>query len=161
MNRTLGYDARQQRGKIPRCVIVEEAALVDRDIYDRVLQPMFATHDEYERWLIPTLRARVAISTISMSTQTTGLASRTRQRITPWIFTEWFEEMRADVDTIIWGQEYLGEFVEAGDVYLPRSLVAPCIADQQPQHTPSAYDKLVRDVATQLQTVDTTREANA
>jgi hypothetical protein len=58
MSRTLGHDARQQRGKVPECIIVEKAALVDRDVFDKVLRPMFATHNDYELWLISTPRGK-------------------------------------------------------------------------------------------------------
>ena len=58
MSWTLGHDARQQRGKVPECIIVEKAALEDRDVFDKVLRPMFATHDDDEMWLISTPRGK-------------------------------------------------------------------------------------------------------
>lgn len=37
MSRTLSTDASQHHGKTPSCIIVEEAALFEREVFDRVL----------------------------------------------------------------------------------------------------------------------------
>jgi hypothetical protein len=138
MSRTLGNDGKQQRGKVPSCIVVEEASIVDRDIYDQVLRPMFATHDDYELFLITTPRGTSGYvwekwQVADGSEQWARFRNKTEDN--PLVSEEWLESERAEVDETTWRQEYLGEFVESGESYLPYSLANPCVRETPPGRT--------------------------
>ena len=138
MSRTLGNDGRQQRGKVPSCVVVEEAALVDREVYDRVLRPMFATHDNPELILISTPRGQsgyVYEKWQDAQDSDRWAPFRNETADNPLVSEEWLESERSEVDSLTWRQEYLGEFVPEGDVYLPRELVDSCVRDGETTRT--------------------------
>ena len=138
MARTLGNDGRQQRGKVPSCIVVEEAALVDRQVYDQVLRPMFATHDDYELLLITTPRGQsgyIYERWLEADASDQWEAFRNPTSDNPLVDEAWLESEREQVDDLTWRQEYLGEFVPEGDVYIPRELAEPCIRDEPPSRT--------------------------
>lgn len=139
LSRTLGNDASQQRGKLPQCIVVEEAALVDTDIYERVIEPMFATHDEYELYLISTPRGKSGYLWEKWHDDDWA-RFRWPTEMSPLVDEAWLAERREKVDDLTWRQEYCGEFVEEGDSYLPHSLVDPCITpDASPVERASRY----------------------
>ena len=130
LSRTLGRNADQVRGQLPRCIVVEEAALVDTDVYEKVIEPMFATHDEYELYLISTPRGKRGYLWETWNEEDNGWTKiRVPTSESPLVDDEWIQERREKVDEITFRQEYLGEFVEEGDSYLPYSLVDPCVQD--------------------------------
>lgn len=130
LSRTLGGGAEgnPQRGKLPSCVVAEEAALIKRNVYDRVLRPMFATHEDYLLLLISTPRGKSGYLwdkwNDAPESDTWG-RYRSKTGDSPLVTDEWLEGERAEVDDLTWRQEYLGRFVETGDEYLPESLVEP------------------------------------
>lgn len=129
MSRTLGTDASQQRGKLPQCVIIEEAALVDRQVYERVIEPMFATHDEYELILASTPRGKSGYLYEKHVHADAWGSYHVPTSANPLVSEEWLADRRDSVDDITWRQEYLGEFVESDEAYLPMDIVRPCVAD--------------------------------
>jgi hypothetical protein len=137
MSRTLGTSGDQQRGKVPSCIVIEEGALVDREVYEQVLRPMFATHDDYELWLVTTPRGKQGYVWDAWKAPDSDQWARFHNKTedNPLVSDEWLEEERASVDDITWRQEYLGEFVEVGDSWLPYTVVEPCVADEAPQRT--------------------------
>lgn len=129
LSRTLGTDASQQRGKLPQCVVVEEAALVEEDVYERVIEPMFATHDDYQLILISTPAGKSGYLWEAWNRLPDAATFHWPTEMSPLVDDDWLAERRAKVDNLTWRQEYCGEFVEEGDAYLPHSLVTPCIGD--------------------------------
>jgi hypothetical protein len=129
MSRTLGTDASQQRGKLPQCVVIEEAALVEGQVYDRVIQPMFATHDDYELYLASTPRGKTGYLYEKHVHDDSWGSYHVPTSENPLVDDAWLADRRDEVDTVTWRQEYLGEFVESEDAYLPMSIVRPCVAD--------------------------------
>lgn len=130
MSRTLGQAGKQQRGKNPKCIVVEEAALVLDDVYEKVIEPMFATHDEYELYLISTPRGKSGYLYDKHVYDDDWLSFTVPTSASPLVTEEWLEKRRSKVDAVTFDQEYLGEFVELGEVYLPKSLVRPCVRDE-------------------------------
>jgi len=129
MSRTLGTDASQQRGKLPQCVVIEEAALVDRQVYDRVILPMFATHDNYELYLISTPRGKSGYLYEKHGRDDDWGSYHVPTGESPLVDSEWLADRQASVDDLTWRREYLGEFVEGDEAYLPMDVVRPCLAD--------------------------------
>lgn len=130
MSRTLGTDASQQRGKLPRCVVVEEAELVERDVYQRVIEPMFATHGgDYEYYLVGTPRGKRGYFYEKHAHDDAWGSYHVPTSANPLVDDEWLQGQEESTDEITWRQEYLGEFVESEDAYLPMSVVEPCLAD--------------------------------
>lgn len=130
MSRTLGTDASQQRGKLPQCIVVEEAELVTADVYQRVIEPMFATHDEYELYLVGTPQGKSGYFYEKHSHDDDWGSYHVPTSANPLVDEEWLEARREDVDDITWRQEYLGEFIESEEAYLPMSVVRPCLSDE-------------------------------
>ena len=129
MSRTLGAEAKQQRGKSPRCVIVEEAALVLDPVYERVIEPMFATHDDYEIYLISTPRGTSGYLWRKHAKDGDWQSYHVPTSESPLVDDDWLKERKRKNDEITWQQEYLGEFVPSEDIYLPSSVVDPCVFD--------------------------------
>lgn len=111
-----------QRGKLPRVVIADESAIIEDSVFEQVIEPMFATHgDDHEFYLFSTPRGRQGYhfekhendpdwSSHHISTPEGGVVE-----------SEWVEGRKSDVDRLTWRQEYLGEFIDLGEVYIPRS----------------------------------------
>lgn len=134
LSRTLGGsdDGANQRGKLPSCIVAEEATLINGDVYDKVLRPMFATHDEYLLLLIGTPRGKsgyVWDKWRSADENDMWDTWRAETSDSPLVSSTWLEEVRSDVDSLTFDQEYRGRFVETGDEYLPESLVRPSVTD--------------------------------
>lgn len=147
MSRTLGNDASQERGKLPECIVVEEAALVDDVIFERVIEPMFATHDDYEFYLISTPAGKSGYLYEKFTYDDAFASFHVPTSESPLVSEEWLADRRESTDDLTWRQEYLGEFVEEGEVYLPRSLVEPCVGTPKKSHSKKCW--LGVDVARQ------------
>ena len=127
MSRTLGTDARQQRGKKPKCVVVEEAALVSDDIFEEVIEPMFSTHDDYELYLISTPRGKQGYVYEKHVHDDAVRSFHVPTTASPLVDEGFVADRREQVDDLTFRQEYLGEFVESDSNYLPLSLVTPSV----------------------------------
>jgi hypothetical protein len=128
LSRTLGTDASQQRGKLPRCIIVEEAALVTSDVYERVIRPMFLTHDDYELYLVTTPMGKSGYVWEKWNDASEDWARfHIASPDSPLTNDSELKSIKDGTDDLTWRQEYLGKFVEEGDSYLPHSLVEPCL----------------------------------
>jgi len=138
LNTTAGDDSDEkgssERGKVPSCIVVEEAALVDRDTYDKVLRPMQATHDDFELVLISTPRGQQGYFYEKCTDDPRWSASHVTTAENPAVTDEWLDGERADVDQITWRQEYLAEFLPTNsDPYLPVDIVRPAVVADVPR----------------------------
>jgi len=130
MSRTIGTGSGEeagnaQRGKVPSCIVVEEASIPNKATFDRVLRPMFATHRDYLMVLISTPRGKNGYlwqkwNEAPESDRWVRFHNETADN--PLVTDEWLEGERAEVDELTWRQEYLGQFVETGNEYIPESL---------------------------------------
>ena len=139
MSRTLGNDAKQQRGKSPSCIVIEEAALVTQEVYDRVIRPMFATHDEYLLVMISTTRGKSGPFWNAWNDDDFA-RFRTTTPESSLVTEAWIEKEREKVDSITWRQEYLGQFVDEGEVYIERRVVEDAVGDiTEPERADSKW----------------------
>lgn len=130
LSRTIGGGSGEekgakQRGKVPSCIVVEEASMPPKSVYDQVLRPMFATHDDYLMVLISTPRGKNGYlwkkwNEAPGSDRWERFHNKTADN--PLVTDEWLAEERGEVDELTWKQEYLGEFIETGEEYIPESL---------------------------------------
>jgi hypothetical protein len=127
MSRTLGTEGRQQRGKGPSCIVLDEAAVVDETTIRQVIRPMFATHDHYEFWLTSTPNGQQGYFYEKHVHDDSVASYHNTTADNPLVGEEWLADERASVDDLTWRQEYMGEFLELGNAYLSGSLVAPCM----------------------------------
>lgn len=116
-----GESGDNQRGKLPKVVIADESAIIDDSVFEQVIEPFFITHgDDHEFYLFSTPRGRQGYhfekhendpewSEHHISTLEGNAADR-----------QWVEDRKATVDELTWRQEYLGEFVDLGEVYITR-----------------------------------------
>lgn len=116
------------RGKLPRIVVVDEAALVPAEAFEEVIRPMFNSHgDAYEMMLTSTPRGKSGYHFEAFDRRK-GFEDFSPHRVPSMasrVFTD-PEGKRARVDSMTWDQEYLGKFVEAEDAWIPTSLYDTC-----------------------------------
>lgn len=111
-----------QRGKLPRVVIVDESAIVDDTAFTQVIEPMFATHgDDHEFYLFSTPRGRQGYHFEKHENDPAWSSHHIGTPESPLVDAEWIEAKKNDVDRLTWRQEYLGEFIDLGEVYIPRA----------------------------------------
>lgn len=119
-----------ERGVLPQTVCVDEAALVERVAIEEVIEPMFATHGEDHHLLISSTPRGTA--GIHYDANTPGAAPdhfavhSVPTWGNPYVSSAFLAKKHASTDTLTWRQEWLGEFVERGAVYIPTKLYARC-----------------------------------
>ncbi len=139
--RPLPQDADSFRGKLPKVVIVDEGALIVDDVFSRVIEPMFITHGyNHELIIISTPRGKSGYHYRKHVEDENfeSFKARTPEFIPQAIeagvvdptAAEWLEEKRENTDDLVWQTEYLGEFANVGDPYLPREIVEPCVSSE-------------------------------
>jgi hypothetical protein len=123
-----------ERGKVPKTVIVDESAMLNDAVFEEVINPMFATFGgSHELYLLSTPRGKTGYHYEKHKLDDDWNAHHVPTAANPLVDDEWLEKKRQEVDKLTWRQEYLGEFVEAGDdKYLPNELVMPCVRDDDP-----------------------------
>lgn len=135
---TLGIDGVGQRGKNPSCVIVDEAAYVNDEIFHEVIEPFFLTHDEYEFYLFSTPAGKSGYFYEKVEFDDTWYSPHWPSRINPLVDEEWLESKRKEKDELTFLQEYEGEFVDESEAYLPHDLVSSCTVGDGPAYSPGA-----------------------
>lgn len=125
--RTVGSDGTQIRGKNPDVVLVDEAAYIKDSIFQEVIEPFFSTHESYEFYLFSTPAGKNGYFYEKVSQDDTFYSPHWPSEICPLISEEWLEEKRRELDSTTFAQEYLGEFADKGESYLPRNVVMPCV----------------------------------
>ena len=116
-----------QRGKRPRVVIIDESAIVEEEPIAKVIRPMFLTHgDNHELFLLSTPRGKQGFHYEKHVNDESWSAHHVPSSASPKIDDDYLEKERQSVDDITWRQEYLGEFVDLGEVYIPRETYDTC-----------------------------------
>lgn len=133
-----------QRGKLPRVVVIDESAIVNGEAIEQVIRPMFLTHgDDHELYLFSTPRGKQGFHYEKHKNDQSWSSHHVPSDASPLIDDDYLEDERSNVDELTWEQEYLGEFIDLGEVYIPRSTYERC----QPAGTPSGQLYLGVDVA--------------
>lgn len=127
-----------ERGVLPKVIVVDESALIEKDAFEKVIEPMFATHgDDHELYLLSTPRGK---SGYHYRANEPGLepgyfsAHSVPASANPLVGEKFLVKKWKGTDEISWRQEWLGEFVEVGNVYIPTDDVRPCVADNRDAH---------------------------
>lgn len=116
-----------QRGKLPRVVIIDESALINREVIESVIRPMFLTHgDDHELYLFSTPRGKTGFHYEKHENDESWSSHHVSSRANPDIADGYLEEERESTDQLTWEQEYLGEFIDLGEVYIPSSTYEAC-----------------------------------
>lgn len=119
-----------QRGKRPRVVVIDESAIVDGEAITQVIRPMFLTHgDDHELYLFSTPRGKQGFHYEKHANDPDWSAHHVPTHDCPLIDDDYLASERASVDELTWQQEYLGEFIDLGEVYIPRATYEQCIGD--------------------------------
>lgn len=121
------------RGLNPVVVIVDESALVEERACTDVIEPMFNTWgDEHEFYLFSTPRGKSGYHYKAWSGKA-GFerfsAHHVPSSASPIVSESELDQKRDQVDSFTWRQEYLGEFVEAEDAWIPSALYDSCERD--------------------------------
>lgn len=148
ISRPLPHDADSFRGKLPRVVVVDEAALVADEVFSRVIEPMFITHgSDHELYVMSTPRGKSGYHYRKHEEDPDFASFHAAAPDFPLADDEYLSKIKAKADDLTWRQEYLGEFVEVGEAYLPRSVVEPCVSDGAVSRSRGARAWLGVDVA--------------
>lgn len=119
-----------QRGKLPRVVIIDESAIVDGAAVEKVIRPMFLTHgDDHELYLFSTPRGKQGFHFEKHENDEEWSAHHVPSHANPLIDDDYLEAERESVDELTWRQEYLGEFIDLGEVYITREAYDACRAE--------------------------------
>ncbi len=122
-----------ERGKLPKVAIVDEAALCERSAFSEVVEPMFMTHgDAHEMFVMSTPRGQTGYHyDANMPDREPEYFSA--HTVPAWgnpiVSESWLRKKRSSTDSDTWRQEYLGEFVSEGNAYIPTSTYRPCQHD--------------------------------
>ena len=131
-----------ERGKLPKVVVADEAALCERSSFEDVVDPMFMTHgDDHELYVVSTPRGETGYhyDAHQPDRQPAYFSSHSVPAwANPLVDETWLEKKRASTDSDTWRQEYLGEFVPEGNAYIPPSLYRPVQTDLPTQTTQSS-----------------------
>jgi hypothetical protein len=129
ISRTLGQSELSQRGISPSCVVVDEAETATDYHIEEVIEPFFITHESYEFYLLgtPLGKSGPLYHAIAGKNAENWHSPHWPTEISPFADDEYLAEKRQEKDSQTFAQEYLGEFVEAADAYLPHDIVQPCI----------------------------------
>lgn len=156
LSRTLGNveqeDNSGNRGMNPTCVIVDEAAYEKDAVYTEEIEEFFITHEEYEYYLFstPAGKSGYFYEKVEEDGEREAEAAKAEKwawyspywptRISPYAQADFIEKKREQFDSQTFAQEFLGEFVESEDAYLPHTIVKPCIdGGYTPEGDPARY----------------------
>jgi len=123
-----------QRGKLPRVVIIDESALILADVIEQVIRPMFLTHgDDHELYLFSTPRGKQGFHYEKHANDDAWSEHHVPSSASPLIDDDYLEAERESVDELTWRQEYLGEFIDLGEVYISRDAYRKCVTGGVPE----------------------------
>jgi len=128
--RTVGTDGTQIRGKNPDVVLIDEDAYIKDSIHTEVIEPFFSTHDSYEYYLFSTPAGKSGYFYEKVEQDESFYSPHWPSEISPLIDQDFLDEKKAQLDSRTYAQEYLGEFLSAGDTFLSHEDVMPCVADE-------------------------------
>lgn len=133
MSRTLGNVDQENnsgnRGMNPTCVIVDEAAYEKDAVYTQEIEEFFITHPTYEYYLFstPAGKSGYFYDAVEGGNTDDWFSPHWPTKISPYAQDDYIEKKRKQLDSQTFAQEFLGEFAESEDAYLPHSIVKPCI----------------------------------
>lgn len=133
LSRTFGNvdqkDNSGNRGMNPTCVIGDEAAYEKDAVYTEEIEEFFITHPSYEYYLFSTPAGKTGYFYDAVEGENTDdwFSPHWPTRISPYAQEDYIEKKRDQLDSQTFAQEFLGEFAESEDAYLPHSIVKPCI----------------------------------
>lgn len=117
-----------QRGKLPRVVVLDESALIDGDAVTSVIRPMFLTYgDDHELYLFSTPRGKQGYHYEKHKNDPSWSAHHVPSSASPLIDDDYLEQERRETTDLEWRQEYLGEFIDLGEVYIPGDTYDACV----------------------------------
>lgn len=132
-----GNDGKTIRGYTADLIIVDEAAFIDRAIYEDVLEPMLATTDG------TMLLASTPFGTSGYfydAFHRDGWDTlQVPMESSPLIDEDYIERQRETKSSITFRQEVLGQFVEAADAFFPREVITQCVSDEIQQTATRCY----------------------
>lgn len=135
---TLQNGGDTERGVLPKVIVVDEATLIKRSAFEDVVEPMFATHgDDHELFVVSTPRGKSGYHyDANQPSHTPDYFSphSVPTSANPLVDSTFLHKKRNSTDTLSWRQEWLGEFVERGNAYLPTEIVRQCINDCTGSH---------------------------
>lgn len=138
--RTVGTDGTALRGKHPTVCLVDEAAFIKDRIFRQVIEPFFSTHNRWEFYLFSTPSGKSGYFYEAVVDKDDWYSPHWPSSINPLISDDWLDDRREENDSHTFAQEYLGEFREEGDVWIPSGIYNPCVdPDSHRTRTNSRY----------------------
>jgi phage FluMu gp28-like protein len=132
-----GNDGKTIRGYTADLIIVDEAAFIDRSIFEDVLEPMLATTDG--TMLLASTPFGTSGYFYDAFHREEWDTLQVPMEASPLIDEDYVKRQKETKTHITYRQEVLGEFVEAADAFLSRELIKSCTAagevQQQSQTT--------------------------
>jgi hypothetical protein len=123
-----------QRGKLPRVVIIDESALIAADVIEKVIRPMFLTHgDNHELYLFSTPRGKQGFHYDKHENDPAWSSHHVPSSASPLVDADYLSREHETVDELTWQQEYLGQFIDLGEVYIPRDTYDACVGTKRPK----------------------------
>ncbi|RDZ53131.1 hypothetical protein C5C07_15460 [Haloferax sp. Atlit-4N] len=130
---TLKDGGDNERGVLPKVIVVDEGALIKRSAFQDVIEPMFATHgDDHELFVVSTPRGEAGYHYDANTPDNEPdyfSPHSVPTSANPLVDDDFLLKKRASTDSISWRQEWLGEFVSEGNAYIPTSIYRPCQHD--------------------------------
>ena len=121
----------KERGKLPRMVVIDESAIIDGTVIEKVIRPMFLTHgDDHELYALSTPRGKQGFHYEKHANDDDWSSHHVPSSASPKIDDGYLAAERESVDDITWRQEYLGEFVDLGEVYIPSDTYDAATTDE-------------------------------
>lgn len=132
IGRTLGKGDLSQRGISPSCVIVDEAQDASDYHLEEVVEPFFVTHSEYEFYLMGTPRGKTGYfyESVEGTQSDEWYSPHWPTKISPWVDADYLNRKEREKDSTTFAQEYLGEFADTGEVWIPSDLFRSCVVSE-------------------------------
>lgn len=122
-----------ERGKLPKVVVVDEGALCQRSSFEDVVDPMFMTHgDDHELFVVSTPRGESGYH-YDANQPDRSPDYFSSHSVPAWanllVDEDWLLKKRESTDSDTWDQEFLGAFITSDSSYIPPSLYRQNLAD--------------------------------
>lgn len=134
--RTLGQGDLSQRSLSPSCVVVDEAQDASDYHLEEVVEPFFITHDSYEYYLMGTPRGKAGYfyEAVEGVNAEDWYSPHWPTEISPFADQDYIDKKRREKDSTTFAQEYLGQFADTGEVWIPSDLFRSCVTET-PEYT--------------------------
>lgn len=127
--RTLGQGDLSQRSLSPSCVVIDEAQDASDYHLAEVVEPFFITHDTYEYYLFGTPRGKTGYfyEAVEGANSDSWYSPHWPTEISPFADQDYIDRKRKEKDSTAFAQEYLGQFTDTGEVWIPSDLFRSCV----------------------------------